>query len=240
MGVSQLFDPFLVSCEEKGAPQAGEFFWVPAPELKFHVLEAKRSTPDAHARLDFVLGQFDAKKHYREKDHLPVKLLGLGDNTEALLFKSKLRPCLVLGSACVSDHATLASVSDQRMSKVLAERCYLVAPLQSANSPSKPNGPFPPELVARIKMLQYAHLSWVRDFKGQGAGSILRLDRIFPTTLGVGMHRCGQRLHDDVMDIVVAQASQVLGITMSDELASHLQATKELVAACAPPELSAR
>jgi len=236
MGISQLFDPFLTACEPKGLPRPGEFFWVPAPDLKFHVLEARRSTPHAHANVDFVLGQFDADKHYREKEHLPVKLLNLGDNTEALLFKSKLRPCLVLGSACVNDHATLALAGDQRMAKVLAEQCYLVAPLQSANSPAKPSGPFPPELVARIKMLQYAHLAWVPRFDGQGAGSILRLDRIFPTPLGVGMRRCGHRLHEDVLDIVLAQASEVLGIAMSDALTEHLTATKELVAGCVPSE----
>jgi len=82
MGVSQLFPTFLHPCKDEGAPSPGEFFWVPTPELGFHVVEATRATPAAHTTVDFKLAVFDARRHYREKDHLPVKLLHLDESSE--------------------------------------------------------------------------------------------------------------------------------------------------------------
>lgn len=238
MGVSQLFDTFLCNSPDKGPPELGEFYWVPTPDLAFHVLETRRATPQAHTQVDFTLAQFSSAKHYRAKEHLPVKLLHIDEGSEALLFKSKMRPCLVLGSAIVKDCGSLKNGQDQRMASVLGHASYLVAPLNSANSPSKPSGPFPPQMVARIKMLWYPHLMWVPRFDGTGVGSILRLDRIFPTQLGVGMARCGKRLHEDVLDLVIAQAAEVLGIPLDTDTLEHLKATKELLQQCKPADLA--
>lgn len=238
MGVSQLFSDYIKPSNGDGSPRAGEFFWIPTPETNFKVMETQRATPEAHTRVEFKLATFDSKRHYRAKDHLPVKLIQMDVNSEALLYRSKLRPCLVLGFAKIGDYGTLHSVNDQRQAKVLSNFTYLVAPLFSANSPTKPSGPFPPQMLARIKVLQYQHLAWVPDFQNQGPGSVLRLDKIFATEITDEMHRCGFKLGPDAYDVIQSQTALALGLELSQRLEDILNSAKELVKESLPPELS--
>lgn len=237
MGISQVFVDYLKPSNGTSKDKAGEFFWVPTPEINFKIVETQRATPSAHARVEFKLAHFDRKRHYTEKDHLPVKLIQMDARSEALLYRSKLRPCLVLGAARVSDHDTLASVSDQRQSKVLANEAYLVAPVFSANSPADPKGPFPPQMLARIKVLHYPHLAWIPDFNSQGPGSVLRLDRIFATELTNEMQHCGHKVNSDVLAIIQAQTATLLGLELAPAQSEMLKITRELVQDCLPPGL---
>lgn len=205
---------------------------MPAAELDFKVIETRRAEPTAHTRVEFQLADYDAGRHYREKSHLPVKLMHIDEKSEALFFRSKKRPCLVLGSARVGDHGTLASISDQHQVKQLAKTVFLVAPAYSANSALDPRGPFPPEMLLRIEKLQYPHLAWMPPLDGQGPGSVLRLDRLFAVNADIlpVSARCGFKASRDAFEIIQAQVAEVLGLPRSEALEQTFRETKELVA----------
>jgi hypothetical protein len=235
MGVAQIFPTFYTAAPTSGAPEIGEFYWVPTPDVTFKVIEAIRSTPQATKSYEVTLKDFDAAKHFRTKGHLPTKLVTSATG-EALLFQAKLRPCLVLGAGSVSDLATIADPSQRRQAKVLGNAAYLVAPLYSSSCAAKPTT-FTPVITARVRALQYPHMAYMPDFDGHEPGSILRLDNVFPTTLGVGMNRLGKRLHQDVHTLVLAQLCEVLKLDMPDDWREHLKATKDLVKDCLPDGL---
>jgi hypothetical protein len=231
LSVRELFPDFLKPNASQGAPLPREFFWVPTPELDFKVIETQRATPTAHTQAEFKLTNYDESRHYREKEHLPVKLIHIDQRSEALLCKSKKRPCLVIGSAQVTDHQTLASKFDQTQVKQLANKSFLVIPAYSANSAADPRGPFPPEMLLRIEKLYYPHLAWVPPFDGQGPGSVLRIDRMFAVqaSLLTPSARCGHKASREAFDIIRAQVAEVLGMERSDALDATFRETKELV-----------
>ena len=231
MSIRELFPDFLKPNNSQGGPLPGEFFWIPAPELDFKVVETHRATPSAHTEVKFQLASYDEKRHYREKEHLPVKLIHIDQNSEALLFKSKKRPCLILGSARVMDHHTLGSKNDQGQAKHLGIETLLVIPAFSANSAADPRGPFPPEMLLRIEKLQYPHLAWMPPLDGQGPGSVLRIDRMFAVqaSLLTVSARGGYKASQDAFEIIRAQVAEVLGIPRSEALEQTFRDTKELV-----------
>lgn len=231
MSVRELFPHFLKPNDSQGGPLPGELFWIPTPELDFKIIETQRATPTAHTQAEFKLTNYDPARHYREKEHLPVKLIHIDQKSEALLCKSKKRPCLVLGGAHVADHQTLASKSDQSQVSQLANKSFLVIPGYSANSAADPRGPFPPEMLLRIEKLYYPHLAWMPPFDGQGPGSVLRIDRIFAVqaNLLTPLARCGHKVSRDALDIIRAQVTEVLGLERSDSLDATFRETKELV-----------
>lgn len=231
MSIRELFTDYLKPNNSQGPALPGEFFWVPTPEVDFKVIETERATPTAHTEVRFRLADYHEHRHYREKEHLPVKLISLDERSEALLHRSKKRPCIVLGRAAVSDHGTLASASDRSQARQLGKISFLVAPLYSANSPSDPRGPFPPEMLLRIEKLHYPHLTWVPPLDGQGPGSVLRLDRVFAVSedLLTVPARCKWKASRDAFDIIRAQLADVLGITRDELLEQTFRDIKELI-----------
>lgn len=236
MGITQIFPQFYEDVPQNGAAQVGEFCWVPCPDPRFHVLENTRETPEATKVCEVRLVDFDATVHFKAKDKLPT-LLTKNEKEEALMHRAKRRPCLVLCRACIDDLNTLKDTQQERLARALGDALFLVAPLFSCASPSKTTQ-FTPKVTARIRALYYPHLAYMRDFKGEEPGSILRLDRIFPTTLGVGMTRVGKRLHPDVMQLVHAQLAEVLGMGELSGPRAHLETTRELVKGCPPDGLA--
>lgn len=231
MSIRELFTDYLKPNDSQGPALPGEFFWVPTPEIDFKVVEVQRATPTAHTEAQFRLADYHDQRHYREKAHLPVKLISLDASSEALLHRSKKRPCLVLGSAFVADHGTLTLPQDRTQARQLERMTFLLAPLYSANSAADPRGPFPPELLLRIEQLRYPHLAWVPPLDGQGPGSVLRLDRVFAMSadLLTVSARCKKKASKEAFDIVRAQLAEVFGIPRDDVLDEHFRETKELV-----------
>jgi hypothetical protein len=121
--------------------------------------------------------------------------------------------------------------SDRVQARQLGKTTFLLAPLYSANSPSDPRGPFPPEILVRIEKLHYAHLAWVPPFNGEGPGSVIRLDRVFAMSadLLTVSARCKKKASKEAFDIVRAQLAEVFGIPRNDVLEEHFRETKQLV-----------
>lgn len=228
MGIREIYPTFKEN-KTQGPALPGQLFWVPTPQIDFSIIETKRANPLNHSQVEFTLADYDSAKHYKEKAaHLPVKLLQIDHKSEALLCKSKKRPCVILGSASVSIADSNAS-SSPRQTRQLTDETFLLAPAFSANSAADPVGPFPPDFLTRIAKLHYPHFSWIPPLNGQGPGSVVRLDRIFSIS---GKYltpdaRCGYKLNPDAFTILMVQAAQVLGVTVSEEAIDEFELVYE-------------
>jgi len=229
MGIRQLY-PHFKKNENDGPVLPGQLFWVPTPQIDFFVVETKRAEVLAHTNVSFSLASYDSKKHYREKTHLPVKLLQIDQYSEALLYKSKKRPCVVLGSASVP-MADCDASSSPRQTKQLTSETFLVAPAYSANSAADPTGPFPPDFLERIAKLHYPQFSWIPPLDGQGPGSVLRLDRIMAVSEKFLTHeaRCGFKLNSDAFHLLQVQMSNILQLPVESDSIDLFNRVADLV-----------
>ena len=235
MGVLQLFEPFYMAAERRGAPAVGDIYWVPIPhtEQTPRIFDVKRSDSRDHTVLDYEIVEI-RNHHFTERtDRLPIKLLTLGATEELVIAKAKKRPAVVLFSSALTDMATLSAL-DQRLAKDIAKPCYVVAPMYSPATPSSP-GPFMPTLVARIRALQYPHLACLPPLgkNTQDAGEIVRLDRLHATHLARGCERSEWKLHVDVTQLIVDQLLWAAHGSVSE----YLEAAVETVRDSLPPEL---
>lgn len=236
MGVSQIFSDFYISTDPNGLPKVGDIYYLPVPEItEYKVLEIKRASPEAHSIIDYQAVQFDDSVHYKENDKLPVALLKIESGSEALLIKSKKRPCVVL--AVTTNNVVGLPNSDRLAIKTFSLPSYLVAPMFSCTSPSKVTS-FSPTMTARIKALQYPHFAYMKDFNGGESGSILRLDYIFPSKIGVGTQKAVFKVHQEVMQLIQAQSSITLDLETSQEQIDYLELIKETVLDCLPANLA--
>lgn len=236
MGVSQLFTNFYSPSDKTNTPQIGDIYYLPTPEITdYKILEVLRASPEAHTQVDYRAVQFDDSKHFNEiSTSLPVALLKIQAGSEALLIKAKKRPCIVLGIATSAIDATLEA--DRLVKKTFSLPIYLVAPLFSCSSPSKQTS-FNPIMTARIKALQYQHFCYMKDLQGKEPGSILRLDYIFPSKIGVGTQKCDLKVDSEVMQLIQAQTYMTLGLETSTSHIEYLELIKETIADCLPDEL---
>jgi hypothetical protein len=213
MGVLQIFRDFFQDLpHDKAAPAPGHLYWVPVPEAHEvpRILDVQRSTPDEHWATVFEITEICNHHFNKTRERLPIKKLSLGETEELLITKAKKRPAVILASVCVGDVKTLPDGPQRRLAKPLGKSCYLVAPLYSVSNIMEP-GTFGPILVARIRALQYVHFFCLPEFNDSyKPGSIVRLDRVFPTYLGRGCEAMHRQIHEDlkVLPIVKTKISR--------------------------------
>ncbi len=215
MGFLQLFDKYYESADPKLGPRPGDIYWVPVPETPEvpQILDVERATPQEHHVTGFEFVQIDPGVHYRDRDRLPIQRLNLGNTEELLVAKSKKRPAVVLSNCVVEDVDTLPAGAQQRLARPFGKCCFLVAPLYTVARDMRQPRAFAPELVARIRAMQYLHFVCLPDRHIEGRpDSVLRLDRIFPSYLGRGCDRYyGLRLAEEPMHVVLAAACKLMG-----------------------------
>lgn len=235
MGVLQVFERFFEDLAGDPAPPApGHLYWVPVPETQEvpRVLDVQRATPDEHWATVFEITEI-GNHHFKTRNRLPIKKLDLGETEELLIAKAKKRPAVILASTCVGDLETLPSGTQKRLAQALGRNCYLVAPLYSVSNFKEPST-FGPILVARIRALQYLHFFCLPQFDNpRMPGSIVRLDRVFPTYLGRGCEAMRQRLHEEPFEVILSQFSLLSGAVYREPY----ELVRELVQAALPREL---
>ncbi|CAM2737103.1 Uncharacterised protein [Legionella steigerwaltii] len=216
MGILQVFDTFLEDTPSNSKPQLGSIYWVPTPDTDevTRILEVERATPDEHSITNFEITQIN-KTHFKSRQRLPIKRLNLGDTEEIILTKGKKRPVVILSAIHTSNIDTINSGTERKLASNLGKTTYLVAPCFSVSSMLNP-GTFGPILVARIRALQYPHFFCLPDPKNPDEpGSIIRLDRIFPTYLGLCCTPMEKKLHPEPFEVLLSQFS----IVMNDKCA---------------------
>ena len=178
------------------------------------ILDVERLDPQGHENLSFTITQIgsDHFQESRNRRKLPIKRLALQGSEELLITKAKRRPCVVLSSCVVGDASKISDSTQQRLArKSVGKTLYLVAPCYSVSTMQEP-GTFGPELVARIRALQYPHLYCLPHKRYPNRpGSIVRLDHLFSTYLGRGCNPWDYRLSDDALEVLLSATSMVLG-----------------------------
>lgn len=238
MGISQLFDKFYEP-DSSPTPEIGSVYWVPTSEVTevINILQVKRATPQEHQITDFEFVEINSD-HFKSTDRLPVKRLNLGDSQELVVTKAKKRPCVVLGKATIPP-SQIESISDgaqRRQAKHLKRSLYLVAPFYSCAKYSE-NSTFGPILTARVKALMYPHLCYMAPLNpnetASNPGSIIRLDQVFPTSLGRGTEKADLKVVEDLMEIILGQFQVVSDLPEVEALT----VARELVKDCLPEEV---
>lgn len=237
MGILQVFDEFFEPVASNVRPQPGHIFWVPTSEVYEvpRILDVKRATPDEHWATEFEISEIN-NVHFKSRERLPIKKLNLEESEELLIAKAKKRPAIIIAIVSTDGLKTLPDGVQKRMANHLEKCSYLVAPFYSVSSFLEP-GTFGPILVARIRALQYLHFFCVPDPNKPGVpGSIIRLDRVFPTYLGRGCESYrGLRLHEEPFEILLSQFSLLTGKGYREPL----EMARELVQDALPDELRA-
>lgn len=221
MGISQYFNNDFYD-KNSPSPTIGSIFWTPTPEVIEvpYIFDVTRSSSDEHEITDFSFVELGAH-HFRSKDTLPVKRLGLEDNVELMVFRGKKRPCVVLGAGTIPQNEldSINHPEQRRQGKHLAKLLYIVAPMYGCSTHQEKGG-FGPVITSRIKALKYPHLCYFPPLNpqeaGQNPGSILRLDHVFATFLGRGTEPHELKVKDYVMDVVQNQFKVVCGMEPSD------------------------
>ncbi|WP_089729915.1 hypothetical protein [Candidatus Thiosymbion oneisti] len=212
MGILQVFDDFYEDVPAGTVPAPGHLFRVPTPNVEEvpRILDVERATPTEHEITSCEICEI-AKHHFSKRERLPIKRLALGDTEELIISKAKKRPVVVLSVIASSGIDTLPDGPQRRLARHLKKPCYLVAPLYSTTSMTAP-GTFGPTLVARIRALQYLHFFCLPDKnRPDRPGSIIRLDRVFPTYLGRGSAPMDEKIHEEPFEILLSQLSILTG-----------------------------
>lgn len=233
MGILQVFDNFYEIDAEKTKPQPGDIYWVPTADISEvpTILDVTRSTPEEHEVTSFEVKQIE-NYHFTERERLPIHRLNLGNTEELLISKAKKRPVVVLATTFTDDINTLPKGAQQKLAGHLSKPSYLVAPMYSTTTMLDP-GTFGPQLVARIRALQYLHFFCLPDEdNATRPGSIVRLDRVFPTYLGRGCNAYGKKLHPEPFEVLLSQFSILSGVGYSEPY----ELIKELVQDALPDE----
>jgi hypothetical protein len=116
-----------------------------------------------------------------------------------------------MASSMAEDIGSIANIAQKKLASPLSKPCYLVAPMYSTSTTLEP-GTFGPILVARIRALKYLHFFCLPDERYlDRPGSIIRLDRIFPTYLGRGCNSKSQRINKEPFEVLLSQFSILTG-----------------------------
>lgn len=208
MGILQVFDKFLEDTPPNSKPEPGSMYWAPTSDIDevTRILEVERATPDEHCITNFEIKQIN-NEHFTNHQRLPIKKLDLGNTEELIITKAKKRPVVILSVLHTDNIETINSGTQRKLASHLDKTSYLVAPCFSVSSMQNP-GTFGPTLVARIRVLKHPHFFCLPDAQdSKKPGSIIRLDRVFPTYLGMCCTPMRKKLHPEPFELLLSQFS---------------------------------
>lgn len=237
MGVMQLLEgEFFIPRDPAEPPRPGDVYWIPTPAIDRTplILQVNRAQAENHHEAEFEVVPV-TPTHFQGRHgtgHLPVKLLDIRPNHEAMISRAQKRPCVILAASSVEDLHTLPERAAENADS-LGEASYLVAPLVRV---AQPGGPytFVPQLVARIRCLAYPQFFPLPKLDARGGEveptSIVRLDRVRSTHLHAGCDHAEIAVTDDVLGLLRAQVRMLAGAEEPEDR----REVRELVAECLP------
>ncbi len=166
---------------DERVPRRGSLIWAIVPyvdQIPYAFDPVGRRQPDRHNDAEFRIVPMDAKQSLGQAD-LPVAAFPVREGETWAAYRSKRRPCLVLG--CPGERVT----RDLTMGKPKSGTAptLLVAPYYGADRSSRRAG-YRPEFLERIRHLRYPQFFLDSLPIGGVAESVLRLDQLQP----VGAH----------------------------------------------------
>lgn len=169
-----------------GQPKIGQIVRTVAPELggTWRIFDATRSDQTSHNSASGTIRDVNLQNDWRPKpNRLPIFRLDVGESTELLALKSKLRLCIVLAAADGIPDLRLPEAQRNIARQAFLRPSFLVAPIFSVGTPSEPRS-VTPAIAARAECLVYPQLLFLPRTGGIIRNeSVARLDRAFWTTL---------------------------------------------------------
>jgi len=179
MSIMQLYtiDEFFIKVDPKEF-RAGQLCRVPIP---FHssmpqILDAERSTPEEHEKIDFILRYADKSDDFKTRDRsLPIKYLKLRSNEELLVHRCKKRPAVILGNN-LDSYPSIAKILKKFDKTHQQEDSLFVIPCYRTMEKTYGSGIIQPivEYTKCMMYRQFFYIPPIKDFKE----TIARFDRI--------------------------------------------------------------
>jgi hypothetical protein len=158
-----------------------------------------RNQADEHGEARMKVAPLKVDQPLKQTE-LPVAAMPLHKGEVWAAYRSKVRPCLVLGSVGVPavDKKLLGG-----MPKYITAPTILVAPHYGANKNGSRAG-YNPVFVERIRHCEYPQFVWnPLPTKGGPTESILRLDQLQPIGAHYHSHRVSEfKLSDDALEVM--------------------------------------
>lgn len=169
-----------------GQPKIGQIIRTVVPELgtTWKIFDATRSDQTSHNSASGVIRGANPLHDWKPKpNRLPIFRLGIGESTELIALRSKLRPCIVLATADGIPDLRLPQPQRNIAREAFMRPSYLVAPIFSVGTPNESKS-VTPTIAARAECLVYPNLVFLPRTGGIiRDDSVARLDRAFWTTL---------------------------------------------------------
>lgn len=233
--LSDFCDPFYASNgSELGL---GQIVYCPVPNIdrRPYILEIERSDGVRHDSAETQIRKFDHTIDYRGKDRLPIAAIeNFGDKDELILSVSKIRPCLIAGTAADGINPNALPQGTQRNLGMNAfDNMFLLAPIYSVSHPNAPRA-FGPVMTARVKAAYHPEFLFLpQHAPAISNDSVARFDRLFASPLMCGVNPRDLWLGADAIIFMQTQISWLLGITPDDEYMD----LRELLISDLPTEL---
>ena len=167
--------------DEKHIPRRGSLIWAIVPyvdQLPYAFEPIGRREADRHNDAEFRIAPINAKQSFGQTD-LPVAAFPIREGEIWAAYRSKRRPCLVLG--CPGEQ--IAKDLIRGKPKHGTAPTLLVAPYYGADRSSRRAG-YRPEFLERIRHLLYPQFFLDSLPIGGVSESVLRLDHLQP----IGAH----------------------------------------------------
>lgn len=224
MGVTSLIDDYYFSEGLSSTPSdasrfcIGQLGYLPVIERDGapYILDAMRENPRGHYAVDAEVRRLK-EDDFRQKQVLPVKLLGMSAHHRALIYRAKKRLGIIIA---------IKRKIDEQIAPHIRQTTLLVIPSYHVQKYEDDNG-VPPELFAQVKALRYPWFFPLKEQKGKPyiQESMLRVDQITPVVPGTAasFDPLPLALRDEPLTLLLEQMRQVLGMPPSDNYLAFKQ-----------------
>ncbi len=202
--------------------ERGDIVWTPVLYLDStrQVLNMERDSVDSdtHTGGKFCIEKLDFNKHFNHRAvKLPVYNLGIRYNEEMLLYKSKMRPCIVLH---VENETIQKPTDNDNAVPGLNKQCVFLLPLYGFEKDSSGILKYSPIMQKRITCLQYGKLFFFpKDsdrFSQISKNSFGRFDMCFNVPMSY-LCPTQRRVSDLYMNLLNLYISSYFGMPITDE-----------------------
>lgn len=212
-------------------PVIGQFCWVPIFHLDEipRILDVERDDPRGHRDVKFKIRNM-TPNDFKGKGRLPLKLMNLRDNQEAVIQGASKRPSILLkyGATAFDDIARLLpSMGKKHLQR---EKIMVVLPLFGVQDDNEHFGGFPPIMVARIRAMMYEQFFYFPKSKDSPLSydSIGRLDSIQITINNY--NACSfepYKLSNECLGILLAMVKRWFSLEYDEDFEALVEICKE-------------
>lgn len=238
MGIVQFFEQSDFNFYEPIAgklsynnPVNGQFCWAPIAHLDEipRILDVERDDPRGHHEVKFIVRPMKTSD-FKGKNRLPLKLMRLRDNQEAVIHGASRRPCILLkyGATAFKDIGHMLKPLGR--THLQREKIMVLLPLFGIQNDKDHLGGFPPIMVARIRAMMYEQFFYFPKEKSSPLyyDSVGRLDHI--QILINDYNACSfeaYKLTDECLGVVLSMIKRWFSLEYDEDFEALVDMCKE-------------